>query len=135
MPYLRCYRITHDGDPAINSLTLDLEFGIQDCMKQMRPAVNEGDWIAAELGKTYPLNRENETGNRRYLSYAMRVTSIENSEFGNLICSSRGNYYWFLDNFQEIPERFHTFLSNGQRHKNTNLRRANEFIEWIRTIQ
>jgi len=139
MQCLRCYTITHlEGDPCIKK-NGTLELGNFKCMKKMRPYTNKDDWIVAKLGKTYHddshifLKTSHDLDNKKYLFYAMRVTSIKFQKSNRIICSKKGNYYWFCGNFLEIPKRFYGFFSKGQAYKKTILEEANKFIEWIKS--
>jgi len=149
MQYLRSYTITHlEGDPLIKK-NGTLELGNHGCMKKMRPYVYRGDWVIAKLGKRfwkikgknreYPFTKSkgHDFDKKKYLFYAMEVTSTRGENEKKILCSKKGSHYCFFKTPLPIKPHFFSLLTNGQSNKKIEFEEndsklANKFIEWIK---
>ncbi|HDY72895.1 MAG TPA: hypothetical protein ENH90_01930 [bacterium] len=135
------YKITHlEGDPRITKKRT-LELGHDNCMQLMRPRVNKGDLVIAQLGinyyktingkKTHPYKRLGETP---HLFYAMEVTSepcLDEKGY-RILCSKKGSYHCYDEHPIKIDRKFNEFLTNGQSGKGSQFegKLANEFMKF-----
>ena len=109
------YVIDHHGDPAF--IDGNLELGVQNCKKRMRPVVIKGDWVIATLGGRYPWGSRLDKSHRplkeslsdtekpeyyKYLVYAMEVT--DKRQPGDFLVSRK--VYDFSCSLKKMPDSF-----------------------------
>jgi len=142
--YLRTYKITHiEGDPNIVNDTLEL--GNQQCMGKMRPHLKKGDWVVAQLGKTFysPKLKYKYDWEKKYLAYAMKVSSTKfkriDGKKTKIIYSRKGNYYCFSEKYPLISHQFYQLFAKpkARAHKHTPLETplCQKFIAKIKSMK